>query len=193
MNTLDRRTLLYIILAILISAAVMVVPTFRSQGISSVKVDKEFTLPLILEDRKDIKLVFFGYSGCDDICTPHLNSIDKLYRRLTPAEQQRVGVEFVDISSPHDVTLPERFARFFNDSFKGIYLKSDEVRKYTRVFGVYFAPSLDGSGSIDHTASLYLVQKRDGRKYLRAIYSAYPYDETGILADIKELTNEKDS
>jgi len=186
----NKRGILMIFLVVLVSLMVVIIPTFFTKGISRVVLHKAIDLPLILNDEKDIKLLFFGYSGCADICTPRLSMIDKLYDLLSSESKRRVGVEFLDISVPVDEELPQRFASFFNKEFKGIYLTKDLLRKYTKAFDVYFSPSLMDKGGFDHTAHLYLLKRSKGSKELRYIYTAYPYDIEQIIKDIQELMNE---
>ncbi|WP_321779077.1 SCO family protein [Sulfurimonas sp.] len=173
-----------------ISISVMIIPIFFTKGISRTKLNKEFTLPMILSDEQDIELVFFGYSGCTDICMPKLFDIQKLYDTLEKNIKQKVGVIFVDISMPKDEELPQRFAEFFNIEFKGIYLNQTILRDYTKVFNVYFSQSLLENTEYDHTTNLYLVKKSKGKKEIRYIYNAYPYDIKQIKQDIKELRYE---
>ena len=168
----------------------MIIPTFFTNGISRVAIHKEVNLPLILNDDKDVALVFFGYSGCSDICTPRLYSINEIYNSLHVDVKKRVDVEFLDVSVPVDNTLPVRFAAFFNPDFKGIFLNSKILREYTRAFDVYFSQSLSDTTEYDHTSNLYLLKKTDIKKELRYIYSSYPYDIDQINLDIKELLNE---
>ncbi len=179
-----------LLLVIAVSIFIMIIPTFFTKGISRVALKKEVNLPLVLNDDKDIKLIFFGYSGCRDICTPRLGSIGTFYKTLDKEIQKRVGVEFLDISVPYDKTLPSRFAQFFNSDFKGIYLSQTILRDYTKIFDVFFSPSLLDETEYDHTANLYLMKRTSGKKELRYIYSAYPYDYQQISQDIKELINE---
>ena len=186
----NKRGILMIFLVLLVSVIVVIVPTFFTKGVSRVVLHKEINLPLILNDNKDIKLLFFGYSGCADICTPRLYMIDKLYKRLDKESKKRVGFEFLDISVPFDEELPQRFASFFNNEFKGIYLEKDILRSYTKAFDVYFSPSLMDKSSFDHTAHLYLLKRTESRKEIRYIYNAYPYDIEQIIKDIKELIDE---
>jgi len=181
---------LMILSVILVSILIMIIPTFFTNGISRISLNKEINLPLILNDTKDIKLVFFGYSGCSDICTPRLYSISEVYNDLDKESQKRVGVEFLDISVPSDYTLPSRFAQYFNPDFKGIFLNEKVLREYTRAFDVYFSQSLSDAMEYDHTANLYLVKKTNNTKELRYVYSSYPYDLQQINLDIKELLNE---
>ena len=185
-----KQGILLILLVLLVSVIIMILPTFLTKGVSRIVSNKEVNLPLILNDTKDIELVFFGYAGCTNICTPRLLMIDKLYRLLNKETKERVGVAFLDISLSYDRELPQRFATFFNPNFKGIYLNKDILRLYTKIFDVYFAPSLMDKTSFDHTGHLYLLKRTNENKVIRYIYHAYPYDFKQITSDIAELVNE---
>ncbi len=183
-------SVLILILVISVSLFIMVLPTFFTKGISRVSLNKELNLPLVLNDKKDIKLIFFGYSGCAEICTPRLYSLNKFYKTLNENEKKRVGVDFFDISIPTDNSLPQKFAEFFNPDFKGIYLDENNLRNYTKEFNVYFSKSLTENMEYDHTVNLYLLKKTKDKKEIRYIYNSYPYDFEQIKLDIEELMNE---
>lgn len=182
--------LLMFLLVIFISLFIMIVPTFFTKNISRLELKKEVNLPLVLNDTKEVKLLFFGYSGCRDICTPRLDTLSELYNSLDEKSKKRVGVDFIDISVPSDTTLPARFANFFNKEFKGIYLNEETLRTYTKEFQVFFSASLRDKKEFDHTSNLYLVKKSKDKKEIRYIYNAYPYDFKQIKLDIEELLNE---
>jgi len=179
-----------IILVLVVSVLIMIIPTFSTKGISRISLHKEFELPLVLNDDKDIKLLFFGYAGCADICTPRMQDISTLYKSLSDEKTKRVGLEFLDISTPNDKTLPNRFAHFFNKDFKGIYLDETILRDYTKVFSVYFSKSLLDKTEYDHTANLYLIKRSKNKKEIRYIYNSYPYDFKQIKSDIEGLLHE---
>ena len=179
-----------LLLVIFVSVLVMIIPTFFTKGISRVTLNKEVNLPLILNDEKDIKVLFFGYAGCTDVCTPRLQSLSKFYETLDKDIKKRVGVEFLDISVPADKLLPLRFAEYFNPDFKGIYLANNILRDYTKEFDVYFAQSLIDKSEYDHTSNIYVLKKSQNKKELRYIYSSYPYDFKQINLDIRSLLNE---
>jgi len=182
--------LLVLLLVVIVSIAIVIIPTFFTKNISRISLHKEFNLPLILNDNKDIKLLFFGYSGCDKVCAPRLYDLDKFYNSLEADSKQRVGIEFLDISVPDDKTLPEKFALYFNKEFKGIYLNKNILRDYTKVFNVFFNKTLMDKTEYDHTANLYLIKKTADKKEVRYIYNAYPYDFKQIKLDIEELLHE---
>lgn len=186
-NKIYARLMLLFVL--FISISIMIIPTFFTKGVSRTQSDKRFELPLILKNN-EIELVFFGYSGCSEICTPRLFDLHEIYNTLEEDIKQKVGVVFLDISVPKDQKLPQRFAEFFNSEFKGIYLNKNILRDYTKVFNIYFAQSLIESTQYDHTANLYLVKKNKNKKEIRYIYSAYPYNIEQIKQDIKDLRYE---
>lgn len=181
---------LIIIAVISVSILIMIIPTFTSEHISRIALNKKLDLELILNDNKEVKIVFFGYSNCPDICLPRLSSISKYYSTLDENFKDNVGVEFIDISTPSDKTLPQRYAEFFNPTFKGIYLDKDVLREYTKAFNVFFSPSLFDRTEYEHTGNLYIVKKTKESKYLRYIYNSYPYNFKQINKDIKGLLNE---
>ncbi|WP_373034855.1 SCO family protein [Sulfurimonas sp.] len=181
---------LILTLVVVISLLIVIIPTFFTKNISRTSLYKEFELPLILDDDKDIKLLFFGYSGCDKICAPRLYDLNKLYKSLEHDTTKRVGIEFLDISMPNDKKLPEKFALYFNKEFKGIYLDKDIVRDYTKEFSVYFNQSLFDKTEYDHTANLYLIKRTGNKKEIRYVYNSYPYDFKQIKLDIEELLYE---
>jgi len=179
-----------IILVTIISVLIMVIPTFFTKNISRVKVDTEIKLPLILNDNKNIKIIFFGYAGCVDICTPRLFDLAKFYESLDNSIKNKIGIEFVDISIPEDKTLPQDFAQIFNKDFKGIYLNEKNLRQYTKAFSVYFSKSLLDKTEFDHSTNIYLVKRDNNKKKIRYIYNSYPYNFKLLETDIKELINE---
>jgi protein SCO1/2 len=97
---------------------------------------------------------------------------------------------FKDISSPEDIRLPQRFAKFFHKDFKGVYLDKATLRDYTKEFSVFFAPSLMEDFEYEHTTNLYLVKKGLGSKKIKYVYNAFPYDFEQIELDIEELASE---
>jgi protein SCO1/2 len=188
-----RRKLLgvfLLVLALLVSFGVMFAPTLFTKNVSRIEINQNFELERILSDEKKVELLFFGYAGCADICSPRLASLAAFYEGLAPKTKSALGLRFIDISSPGDKTLSQRFAEYFHKDFVGVYLEGGSLREYTKLFGVFFAPSLSEAMEFDHTAHLYLVGKKGNVKKIHYVYSAYPYDFSQIQQDIEELINE---
>ncbi len=179
-----------ILLVLFLSVTVMLIPTLFTKGISRVELKQDLDLELILDKKHNIELVFFGYAGCNKICTPRLEALGEWYAQLSDETQKYFGLKFLDISMRKDTSLPESFAKAFHEEFEGVFLDKDVVRHYTKAFRVYFSPSLLDKNEIDHTSHLYLVKRDSKGKQLRFIYTAYPYDFKQIQSDIQELIHE---
>jgi len=181
---------LLILFILMISVFIMIVPSFFTKGVSRIQLQQDLPLELVLDGKHDIELVFFGYAGCVDICTPRLENLSKWYDTLSQKNKKHVGLKFLDLSAPHDTTLPDAFAKTFNPDFTGVFLDGHTLRVYTKAFSVYFSKSLIDDTQMDHTAHLYLVKRDDKGKQLRYIYTAYPYDFKQIQSDIQGLIRE---
>jgi len=183
-------SLVIILFVLLVSIFIMISPTFFGNTLTRFEVKKEVKLPLVLDDSRDVKLLFFGYSGCINVCTPRLRDLSTLYETFDESIKKRVGIEFIDISTPDDEMLPQAFATAFHPDFKGIYLNSKVLREYTKAFEVYFSQSLIDKTEFYHTSNLYILKKVNGKKEIRFIYNTYPYNFEQIRRDIMELINE---
>jgi protein SCO1 len=181
---------LLLLLVVSLSGLIMIIPTFFTKNISRISLEQTITLPLILDNNKTIQLIFFGYAGCTDVCTPRLQAIADFYKTLDSDLQQKVEVVFLDISTPTNKNLPSEFAEAFHPLFKGIYLNANVLRTYTKSFNVYFSKSLLDKTEYNHTANLYMAIKNKNKKNLRYIYTAYPYKFSQIFSDLKELLHE---
>lgn len=183
-------SLLLILFVIMVSIFVTILPTFYTKGVSRISLKQDFNLDYVLDAQADTELVFFGYAGCRDICTPRLEELGKWYASLPKQTQDRLGLKFFDLSIPQDKTLPDSFAKAFHKDFQGVYLADNIIRVYTKAFSVYFSKSLMDDAQIDHTSHLYLVKRDKEGKRLRFIYTAFPYNFKQIQFDIEELIHE---
>jgi protein SCO1/2 len=179
-----------LLLVILVSVLIMTLPTFQTKELSRIVLSQQIDFDMLLDTKQDVELLFFGYAGCVDVCTPRLSDLGRWYASLPEKMRERVGLKFIDLSVPEQKDLPMDFAKAFHPDFQGIFLSESELRRYTKAFSVYFSSSLTQKSEFNHTAHLYLL-KRDSRgKRLRFVYSAYPYDFQQIKSDIEELIHE---
>ena len=168
----------------------IILPTFGTKDVALIEVEQAVELPLLLDAKEDVELIFFGYAGCLDVCTPRLHNISTWYSALSTKQQAHIGVKFFDLSVPKDETVPDIFAKSFHSDFQGIYLDSNTIRDYTKLFTVYFANSLTRSGEMDHTSHLYIIKRSKEKKELRLIYTAYPYDYDSLNKAVQRLLDE---
>ena len=166
-----------ILTAIAIVAIIILLPFisgyFSQQGY--VKINRE--VKSVLFDKYDEKnlLLFFGYVGCADICSPRLQELSAIYDKLKKANIE-TKVIFINITTLKDHELADLFAKSFNKEFDGIYLEKQQLESIKKEFNVYSAPAFGNTDEIDHTTFLYLLKKVDSRYFLNKIYTKVPFD-----------------
>jgi protein SCO1/2 len=162
-----------------------IIPAPRLQGVQAG--GETFDLQALPEK---VKLVFFGYTFCPDICPFTLANIKSVYEQLPPYQQQEVAAVFVSVDPQRDT--PELLGEYvdaFNPAFYGVHVPAEELETIKQGYGVFAQKSTVAAAEsaagylVDHTAVVYLVDKDDN---LRAIYpsDAPPAD---IAADVRHL------
>ena len=144
-----------------------------------------------LADVKDkVKVVFFGYTFCPDVCPLTLANMKNVYESLTEAEQAQLAVVFITIDPERDT--PERLASYvgaFNPAFYGVQLDDTALAQVKQDYGVYaekrvLAASQSAADYLmDHTAFVYVIDKDNN---LREIFS-HDAPKADIAADVKHL------
>ena len=147
--------------------------------------------PFNLRDLPEkVKLVFFGYTFCPDVCLLTLANMRTVYDSLSPDVQRNVAAVFVSVDPERDT--PDRLGDYvhaFHPDFYGVHVPADALEQVKQGYGVFSARrELDSSQSaadylVDHSAVVFLIDKDD---QLRAIYPN-DTDAAGMVADIKHL------
>lgn len=132
-------------------------------------------------------LLFFGFTSCPDVCPATLGILAQVEKSLAELpEQQRPQVILVSVDPRRDT--PERlsaYVKFFSPSFLGITAPQELTDKFARQMGVPVMVTAldDGSYTVDHSASIFLVDP-DGA--LRALFST-PHDPRRIADDYRKV------
>lgn len=137
-----------------------------------------------------VKLVFFGYTFCPDVCPLTLSNMRTVYDSLPADLQPNVAAVFVSVDPERDT--PERLGEYvhaFHPAFYGVHIPPESLEQVKQEYGVFAARrELDSSQSeagylVDHSAVVFLIDKDD---QLRAVY---PSDAAAadIAADVEHL------
>ncbi len=154
-------------------------------AVPMISADGESLDPAIFRDRWT--LVFFGFTNCPDVCPMTLQTLAGATARLGDLPESRQP-EVVMISVDPGRDSPEqlgRYVAFFDDSFRGVSVAAENLPELTRAFGAAFAyvPSGDNSYTVDHTASVFLV---DPQARLAAVFTT-PHTADGIATDYRRV------
>ena len=116
-----------------------------------------------------LRLVFFGYTTCPDICPITLHNIATALRSLGNSAQ-RVTVLFISVDPKRDT--PDRLRQYtdaFHPSIIGLTGTYDQILAVTANFRTTFGYSLSGDGGHERPLS------RDDYEALPATVSYIPY------------------
>jgi len=114
-----------------------------------------------------VRLVFFGFTHCPDVCPTGLSLMSQLLEELGP-DATDVQPLFVTVDPERDtVAVLKEYISVFNGNIIGLTGTSAQVEEVTKAFSAYFkkVDQPGGGYTVDHTASVYLLD-RDG--YFRA-------------------------
>jgi len=133
----------------------------------------DFSLSQLDDD--DIAIVSFGYTYCPDVCPMNQAVKRQALAQLSDAQRERVVPLMVTVDPERD-TLPrmEEYMQFFGDTFIGLVGSQDQLEDVASRYGIIWrrveAPDSAMSYTIDHSASLFLVN-REGKILQRVLYS----------------------
>jgi len=169
---------LFPVFFILVGGIFLLPGVLKQNGI--IEVDRPVENALFDKFDKENLLVFFGYVGCRDICTPRLEEIAMLYDSLPPGMQAATEVLFINIKPLGDPDQSGLFSRSFHPAFKGVSLEGKTLETLMRVFDARYSPSMGRTGEYDHTAFLYLLKKEDAHYRIKAIFTLVPFNRKAI-------------
>ena len=174
---------------ILLALFFLSVPLFQSLIFSSksegvIHIDKEIQIDFVKSDKKNI-LLYFGYVGCTDVCTPFLEKLSDLYESKNfQTLQEKTDVFFINLTPGIEPSQADMFAKVFNQNFKGVYLSKKELYSIDRNFGLFFSDNLNESTEINHTDYLYFIENNTNSHILRSIYFTHPLRSEKLIDDM---------
>ncbi|AZT85803.1 SCO family protein [Marinobacter sp. NP-4(2019)] len=116
-----------------------------------------------------IRLLFFGFTSCPDVCPTTLQKLSQAIKAMPPELQSRTLALFVSVDPKRDT--PERLAsyvEFFGKRIVGLTGDEPELRelakRYRTTFG-YDEPDADGNYAVSHSSAVYVFD-REGKARL---------------------------
>lgn len=136
-----------------------------------------------------VALVFFGFTQCPDICPASLSEVHNALAALGP-QSAEIQVLMISVDPQRDTpAVMKDYLEVFSDGlpveFLGLTGTEQEIRQAAKAFRAYYAkvPTPDGSYTMDHSASYYLIDK-DGKARVLASNQAGP---EALAHDLKLL------
>ena len=194
---MTRRNLFFALLILLLLLGLGVYqytlpPQFHGAIIEPPKPMPDFTLrsaqgPVSLSSlRGKIVILYFGYTGCPDVCPTTLANLREALNDLGP---QAGEVQVVMVSVDWKRDTPESLASYlsaFHPAFLGLTGTEAQINAVTKDFGIFYKlhePDAKGYYSVDHTATVQILD-RQGRLIMTWPYGQTPAD---LRDDLKVL------
>jgi len=179
-----KKLFLFLLLLFFISVPFIQSLLFSSKNEGSFYLNKEIQADFLHSNKPNL-LVYFGYVGCNNICTPFLHKLNLLYESAEfQALQKDTDVFFVNLTSNIEPSQADGFAKNFNKNFKGIYLSKKEVQNLDRNYKLFFSDDLIDKNKMNHTDYLYLIRNHNDSKILKNIYFTHPLRTQKLIHDI---------
>jgi protein SCO1/2 len=150
--------------------------------------------------RGEVVVVTFGFASCPDVCPLTLSRMKTAYRALG-TDAARVAMVFVTVDPERDrPDMLHRYVASFDPRIQAVHLEGQALSDVLAAYRITAnkrlpdqnryrnLPGAASSYSIDHTAGLFVVDKR-GRLRLRIAHDA---DAEGIASDLRRLLDERD-
>ncbi len=117
----------------------------------------------------NIRLLFFGFTSCPDICPATLQKLSRAVKGLPEALRTDTQIVFVSVDPQRDT--PERidsYVGFFSDRAIGLTGEEPALRelskRYRTTFG-YDEPDAEGNYNVSHSGAVYVFD-REGKARL---------------------------
>lgn len=139
----------------------------------------------------NIRLMFFGFTSCPDICPTTLQKLSRAVNDLPESAREDVRIIFVSVDPERDT--PERiksYVEFFNDDIIGLTGNEENLRelskRYRTTFG-YEVPDENGNYDVSHSSAVYVFDRKGEARLL--VRPGQSLEE--LTADLTALANEE--
>ena len=107
-----------------------------------------------------VRMLFFGFTSCPDVCPTALQKLNQATSGLTPELQDEVLTLFVSVDPQRDT--PERLAEyvnFFGEQIVGLTGDKSELRELVSRYRTTFSheePDAEGDYAVTHSGAVYV-------------------------------------
>lgn len=129
--------------------------------------------------------LFFGYTNCPDVCPTTLLDLTRILKEMG-TDADKLNVVFITVDPARDT--PNQLANYlssFDPRIRGFTGTDAEIAAAAKAYQVYYqrVPSSGGGYSMDHTASVFLMDAKGG--FVGTL--SYEEDEKTSLAKLERL------
>lgn len=141
-----------------------------------------------------IKIIFFGFLNCPDICPTALTEVSNLLNKLDGLAKH-VEPIFITVDPGRDTPeLLKNYLSFFDERIIGLTGSQDQIEKVSNQYHVYYSYQKKGeveNYTVNHTANMYLLNEKNEVEKIfipgTPFSEFYKYVNRYLMKDIKNL------
>lgn len=111
-----------------------------------------------------VRMLYFGYTFCPDICPGSLQRIGATFKKLTPDELSKVQGMLISVDPDRDtVQKLEDYTKYFHEQIVGVTGPKTEIDEIAKRYDVKYRKSEGSSPEsylVDHTGYIFVLDKK---------------------------------
>ncbi|MGF1690720.1 SCO family protein [Photobacterium kagoshimensis] len=121
------------------------------------------TINLFAEDDKRLRIVYFGYTHCPDVCPTSLAVLSAALQSLSQDDLTQLWPAFITLDPDRDTPAKSaEYAGYFHANITGLSGSDTQIKALAEKYGVlYMRTEMKDSAmkySVDHSSYFYLLQ-----------------------------------
>ena len=143
---------------------------------------------------KKVKIVFFGFLNCPDICPTALSEVSNLMKKLDGLSENILPI-FITVDPERDTPeLLKNYLSFFDNRIIGLTGTQDQIETVSNQYHVYYSYQNKGDEenyTVNHTANLYLLDEDNNVEKIfmpgTPFSEFFKYVNRYLMKDVKNL------
>lgn len=111
-----------------------------------------------------VRMLYFGYTFCPDVCPGSLQRIGAAFKKLTPEELTNVQGMLISVDPDRDtVKKLEDYTKYFHPQIVGVTGTKEQIDEITKRYDVKYRKAEGSSPEsylVDHTGYIFVLDKK---------------------------------
>ena len=182
-----------------IKCVLLITVLFNSNSIYA-EIGGDFTLKdqnnnkYILSDSSKVKIIFFGFLNCPDICPTAMSEVSSFLNKLEGLSKHIEPI-FITVDPTRDTPeLLKNYLSFFDKRIIGLTGTQDQIEKVSNQYHVYYSYQNKNESenyTVNHTANMYFLDKDNNIEKIfipgTPFNEFFKYVNRYLMKDIKNL------
>ncbi|MBW3695423.1 SCO family protein [Vibrio sp. T187] len=152
--------------------------------------EKGKAVPIFDQDDERIRIVYFGFTRCPDVCPTSLAMMAGALNQINGAQKAQLRPMFISLDPERDAANASfEYAQYFHPMIEGLSAPLDVTKPLAHRYGVIFRKTeLEGSEleyTLDHSSYFYFL-KPDGTLITKVPHTLTP---APLVEAIKSVTS----